>query len=108
MRYKIVLVPFPFDGFIESKLRPAVCLTEKIGSYQHIIVAFITSQPPIEIFSRDIVLFPDFENGLKVKSFIRLHRITTVPFSIITRELGVVPKEKQSEILIQLKLLLNS
>lgn len=27
-KYKVVLVPFPFDDLSSSKVRPAVCLTE--------------------------------------------------------------------------------
>lgn len=32
MKYRIVLVPFPFDDLSGSKLRPALCLTDVIGS----------------------------------------------------------------------------
>ncbi len=34
-RGKVVLVPFPFDDFSGTKLRPAVCLTRKrkIGTF---------------------------------------------------------------------------
>ena len=46
MKYRIVLVPFPFDDFSETKVRPAVCLTEKIGKHKHIVIAFVTSQIP--------------------------------------------------------------
>ena len=28
MKYKIVLVPFPFDDLRANKVRPAVCLTD--------------------------------------------------------------------------------
>jgi hypothetical protein len=38
---KAVLVAFPFDKFSTSKVRPAVCLTEPIGPYRHVIFAFI-------------------------------------------------------------------
>ena len=40
----IVLVPFPFDDFSFSKVRPALCLTSAIGKYEHIIIAFISSK----------------------------------------------------------------
>ncbi len=43
IKNSIVLVPFPFDDFSESKVRPAICLTSEIGKYHHIIIAFITS-----------------------------------------------------------------
>jgi len=41
-RGKVVLVPFPFDDFSGTKVRPAVCLTEPIGTHRHVILAFIT------------------------------------------------------------------
>jgi len=44
MKYKIVLVPFPFDDLSSKKVRPAICLTDKIKPYNHVVLAFITSQ----------------------------------------------------------------
>ncbi|MFM2379504.1 MAG: hypothetical protein RLZZ143_2083 [Cyanobacteriota bacterium] len=43
MKGKIVLIQFPFDDLSSSKVRPAYCLTNQIGGYQHIIFALITS-----------------------------------------------------------------
>jgi mRNA interferase MazF len=34
MKGKIVLIQFPFDDLSSSKVRPAYCLTNKIGGYQ--------------------------------------------------------------------------
>ena len=39
---KVVLVLFPFDDLTSAKLRPAVCLTDPIGSHRHVVLAFIT------------------------------------------------------------------
>ncbi len=39
---KVVLVLFPFDDLTSAKLRPAVCLTDPIGSHHHVVLAFIT------------------------------------------------------------------
>ena len=35
---KVVLVPFPFDDLSSTKVRPAVCLTEPMDIYGHIIL----------------------------------------------------------------------
>ena len=62
-RSKIVLVPFPFDDLSATKVRPAVCLTEPIGPHRHVVLAFITSQPPPTLLPTDILLDatrPDF------------------------------------------------
>lgn len=40
MQFKIVLVPFPFDDLSGKKVRPALCLTEKISNYNHVVIAF--------------------------------------------------------------------
>lgn len=48
-RYKVVLVPFPFDDLSSSKVRPAVCLTDPIGPHHHVILAFITIDVSISV-----------------------------------------------------------
>jgi len=82
MKYKIVLVPFPFDDLTASKVRPAVCLTDEIKPYNHVILAFITSQVSANTSSTDFVIDKtdaDFAaTGLKVSSTIRLHRLIRV------------------------------
>jgi mRNA interferase MazF len=85
MKYRIVLVSFPFDDFSSAKVRPALCLTDKIGKYNHVIIAFITSRVPSDMSENDIVLEPNDETGLKVKSTLRLHRLVTIPVNVIQR-----------------------
>src|SRR5579875_3573990 len=81
-RHKIVLVAFPFDDLNSSKVRPALCLTEPVGSRKHIVLAFITSRLPPAPYPTDILLTqdqPDFVlTGLRVASAVRLHRLLTV------------------------------
>ena len=36
IKQSIVLVPFPFDDFSNTKVRPALCLTEEIGKYNQV------------------------------------------------------------------------
>ena len=105
MRFKIVLVPFPFDDFTRTKVRPAVCLTDITGVHEHLIVAFITSQQPDEKLASDIELPATINNGLKVNSFLRLHKMATMPLSLITNELGEISIEKQSQVINALKVL---
>ena len=94
-RFDIVLVPFPFDDLSGSKLRPALCLTDPISTYNHTIIAFITSQVAKATERSDVSFLsqePDFEaTGLKVSSAIRLHRLTTIPTWLIQRKLGTLP-----------------
>ena len=99
---KVVLIPFPFDDLSAEKVRPAVCLTEPIGSHHHVILAFITSQIPQNLLGTDLVLDagqPDFAlTGLKVSSTLRLHRLMTVTSSLILRELGELPFDMKTEV----------
>ncbi|MBC7228110.1 MAG: type II toxin-antitoxin system PemK/MazF family toxin [Thermoflexales bacterium] len=106
-RGKVVLVPFPFDDFSTTKVRPAVCLTDPIGPYRHVVLAFITSQVPADLLDSDVVLDSSDEDfahtGLRVTSTIRLHRLMTVTTALIQRELGELPSRIQAEVQDKLK-----
>ncbi len=111
MKYKIVLVPFPFDDLTANKVRPAVCLTDEITPHNHVILAFITSQVSSNSTPTDYVIDKtdiDFvTTGLKVSSTVRLHRLMTVTKSIILRELGKLSSLQQTEIDQRLRALFN-
>ena len=83
IRNSVVLVPFPFDDFSASKVRPALCLTSEIGKFDHIIIAFISSKIPDDPVESDFVIEKNSEywegSGLTVNSVIRLHKIVTIP-----------------------------
>ena len=102
IKYSIVLVPFPFDDFSASKVRPALCLTSEIGKFNHIIIAFISSNIPDEITESDFVISRNSSQwkgtGLAVDSVIRLHKMVTIPKSLIKRRLGAVDKSVEIEI----------
>jgi mRNA interferase MazF len=96
---KVVLVPFPFDDLSTFKVRPALCLTEPIGTNRHIVVAFITSRIETELSATDVLFDPaqpDFAaTGLKVASTLKLHRVITVTATLIRRELGLLSPQQQ-------------
>ncbi|MDI6769772.1 MAG: type II toxin-antitoxin system PemK/MazF family toxin [Anaerolineales bacterium] len=101
-KHKIVLVPFPFDDLSSSKVRPAICLTDPIGPYDHIILAFITSRVPDNPLETDLVIDSsngDFAStGLHVSSTIQLHRLMTVTKGLLRRELGTLPPRLQADV----------
>ena len=107
MKYKIVLVPFPFDDFSGTKVRPAVCLTEKTGKFNHIVIAFITSKVSKDKTETDIELDKGDETGLKVNSLLKLNRLTTIPAELIKKQLGQIPAKKKIEIKQKLVLLFD-
>src|SRR5438045_984338 len=55
---KLVLVPFPFDDASATKVRPSLCLTDEIGLYRHVVLAFLTSQTPSDAQPTDLLLSP--------------------------------------------------
>lgn len=91
-KHKIVLVPFPFDNFSATKVRPAICLTQPIGKHEHVVIAFISSKIPEDILETDLVLHSHssnfLESGLAVSSVIRLHKLVTIPKNLIKRQMG--------------------
>ena len=107
---KVVLVPFPFDDLSATKVRPAVYLTDPIGSHRHVILAFITSQMPPDSQESDVLIDsnqPDFaQTGLRMTSTLRLHRLMTATTSLIQRELGQLSPCLQAEVMSRLHKLL--
>ena len=110
-KYKVVLVPFPFDDLSSSKVRPAVCLTDPIGSHRHVILAFITSHIASSPLETDLVIDSsdsDFANtGLRVSSTLQLHRLMTATTALIRRELGQLSPRMQTEVNNRLRKLFN-
>jgi len=102
MKYKVVLVPFPFDDLSSSKVRPAVCLTDLIGPHRHVILAFITSRVVADPFATDLVIDAgdaDFAStGLRVSSTLQLHRLMTATTALVQRELGVLSPTMQAQV----------
>ena len=102
IRNKIVLVPFPFDDFSSTKVRPALCLTAEIGMYKHVIIAFITSKIPNDITDSDIIIKKGSENstgtGLVVDSVIRLHKMVVIPVKLINRKLGEISQSLEIDV----------
>jgi mRNA interferase MazF len=99
---KVVLVPFPFDDLSTAKVRPAVCLTDPVGSHRHVILAFMTSKNPSDTVNSDLFLDSnrtDFGvTGLRGSATLRLHRLMTATTSLIQRELGELSAAMQIEV----------
>jgi len=112
VKYRIVLVPFPFDDFSASKVRPALCLTSEIGKYNHVIIAFISSKIPSDLIASDLIIRKlskeSMGTGLVVDSVIRLHKIATIPIRLIMRNLGGINKSVGEEISQKLRQLFNN
>jgi mRNA interferase MazF len=110
-RGKIVLTPFPFTNLTESKLRPAIVVSESSRENADVILAFITSvfdgrkSAATEEFlsSTD----PEFAaTGLKKDSVFKMDKLATIARSIIIGELGEVSAELQEKLDAKLKIAL--
>jgi mRNA interferase MazF len=68
----------------------------------HIIIAYISSKISDDLLDSDFVIRKQSNDfigtGLTVDSVIKLHKILTIPKSIISRKLGTVNPSVQSEI----------
>jgi mRNA interferase MazF len=102
IKYSVVLVPFPFDDFSSVKVRPALCLTSTIGKYEHVIIGFISSVIPEDLEPSDILIPKDSKSwkrtGLHVDSVIRLHKLVTIPKSLMKRKLGELDYKLETKV----------
>lgn len=109
MKYKIVLINFPFDDFSRSKLRPALCLTNPIGRHNHIVFIPISSNLDNATECTDFVLNKGDEyfekTGLKVSSVFKIHRLLTSSDALIVKSIGNLPVSYQPLIVKKIKLL---
>jgi len=113
MKYKkwdIVIVKFPFllAGHKVQKGRPALVISneEVRKRYDDITLAAITSQVPSEIMELEIILQSGNLTGLVKESLLRLDFIMTVPQELISRKIGVLPKDMRKTVDDKLKKLL--
>ncbi len=74
----IILIPFPFAESTQKKVRPAVVITETDDKYKDIVVSAVSSIVPSKFSKREIVLYPNKTNNLKVKSLVKIDRIVTL------------------------------
>ena len=102
MKFKIVLIDFPFDEFSGSKLRPALCLTKPISKYNQVVLAVITSNLQNANEITDVIIEKtqiDFGiTGLKVSSVIKIHRLLTAADKIIRNIIGDLPEFYHSQV----------
>jgi mRNA interferase MazF len=97
----IVLVPFPFTDFSQSKLRPAIVLWTNPTSAD-VTLCFITSQNVRILNEGEFTLDQsdrEFQGtGLKVASKVRVTRIVTIERGLIMRRLGQLGIEQLQQL----------
>ncbi|WP_372905059.1 type II toxin-antitoxin system PemK/MazF family toxin [Rhodohalobacter sp.] len=102
IKYSIVLVPFPFDDFSDLKVRPALCLTSSVGKFEHVVISFISIVIPDKLEPCDVLIEQGStsweKTDLHVDSVLRLHKLVTIPKSLIKRKLGELDNELKENI----------
>jgi mRNA interferase MazF len=82
----IVLVPFPFTNLQGAKRRPALIVSTDNARRADVVVCFITSIDPASRWAAE--LHPSANNGLKIRSWVRLDKIATLEKSIFIGKIG--------------------
>lgn len=83
----IVLTPFPFTDLSGEKVRPALVLAV---SRSDITVCFISSILPKKKSNDEVVVKENKNNGLKIKSIIKVLKIATLEKKIILGKIGTL------------------
>ncbi|MDR9405497.1 MAG: type II toxin-antitoxin system PemK/MazF family toxin [Halothece sp. Uz-M2-17] len=93
----IVLVPFPFSDFTQTKLRPAVILWVDLKG-QDVTLCFISSQSLSETSDDEFVINsndPEFSlTGLKLTSKVKVSKIITLERKLLRRRLGKLGEQQ--------------
>jgi len=109
MKFDLVLINFPFDDFKTLKVRPALCITERISVHNHVVLAAVTSNLNNATEKTDLIINcedDDFKKtGLKVTSVIKLHKLLTASDIIIQKKIGHLPENYHLEVYNRIALL---
>lgn len=98
----IVLIRFPEADLINGKLRPSLVIAIAPGRHADLLLALITSRIYQAVPKFDEVIevsdgdYPS--SGLKVRSVIRLARLTSVDPSVVNARLGTISQERLERI----------
>jgi mRNA interferase MazF len=74
----IILIPFPFAELKNTKVRPAIVITETADKYKDLVISAISSVVPDSLNMNEILINPNKTNNLRVQSVIKVDRIVTL------------------------------
>ena len=98
----IVLLPFPRENLKAGKLRPSLIISIAPGHHADLLLALMTSRIYQAVPEFDEIINPsdpDYPtSGLKVRSVVRLARLTSVKPSIIDSRIGNISPERLHQI----------
>jgi len=98
----IVLIRFPQADMAAGKLRPALVVAVAPGQHPDLLLSLITSRSHQAIPEFDEIIETsddDYaDSGLKVRSVIRLARLTSVEESVVNARLGTISRKRFEQI----------
>ena len=107
----IILINFPFTIPHQSKVRPALVITETKDKYRDVVVCAISSVLPPKLSKREMVIksdHPDFkQTGLRVDSVVKIDRIATLRKVDIITKIGIYPIDIWDKFISEFKNLLK-
>jgi mRNA interferase MazF len=95
----IVLVPFPFAELTNVKARPAAVITETADRWSDLVVAAISSVIPQTLSRNEFTIEPTKENGLRVKSVVKVDRLVTVKAEKVIAHIGTFDIQDQKKLI---------
>ena len=98
----IVLIRFPQTDLEAGKLRPALVVAEAPGRHPDLLLSLISSRIYQAVPQFDEIIEttdPDYVGtSLKVRSVVRLARLTTVESTVINARLGEISQDRLQQI----------
>jgi mRNA interferase MazF len=103
----IVSVPFPFTDLSQSKLRPAIIISNNsINTTGDVIIVMITSQSKLDGIN---ILIDESQvtNPLPFNSYVRCHRIVTIENHLIVKKVSEANSQLINKVIEAIKELLK-
>jgi mRNA interferase MazF len=92
----VLILPYPFDDFTQTKRRPGLVIATPKGFSPH--VAQITSQVAADPYSISVDSTDFIAGGLKKSSFVRVNVLMTVNPAKVLYKAGVLSTAKLKEV----------
>jgi mRNA interferase MazF len=92
----IILIPFPFAELTQVKARPSIVIAETADRYRDLVVAAISSVLPVTPSKNEFIIEPSKQNGLRVRSVVKVDRLVTTKRERLIAEMGSVSEEEKA------------
>jgi len=106
-RGDIVSVPFPFTDLSQTKLRPALVVSnEDVNNTGDVIIVMITSVAKAEVMSIPLS-DADVSNPLLKNSYARCHKVVTISQSVILKTISTANSDFVDKVADRIRILIG-